>query len=134
MAKPDNKMTCGKIIVTFPADCSYVCVCTPQAGCHWYVSCGDWTTGGKGVMAARDERPSEPHVTVVGNLEVCAKLLEREWKRPLKLPSMARRQPMKKRTLKGTPEQIAQARREGRKICNTSRFGQAPEHRWLIRC
>jgi len=74
MAKPDNKVTCGKITITYPGDCSYVCYCTPESGCHWSVTCGDWTTGGKGLIA---ERPTQPHATVAGKLEACAKSLSK---------------------------------------------------------
>ena len=87
MAKPDNKVTCGKITITYPGDCSYVCYCTPESGCHWSVTCGDWTTGGKGLIA---ERPTQPHATVAGKLEACAKILEQRWKRPVIVPTKLR--------------------------------------------
>jgi hypothetical protein len=106
MAKPDNKVTCGKITITYPGDCSYVCYCTPESGCHWSVTCGDWTTGGKGLIA---ERPTQPHATVAGKLEACAKILEQRWKRPVIVPTKLRRRTILKRTFRGTPEQIARA-------------------------
>jgi hypothetical protein len=106
MAKPDNKATCGKITVTYPGDCSYVCYCTPESGCHWSVTCGTWTTGGKGLVA---ERPGKPHVTVAGKLEACANILQKQWKRPVSVPKNLRRKTIRKRTLRGTPEQIADA-------------------------
>jgi hypothetical protein len=106
MAKPDNKATCGKITITYPGDCSYVCYCTPESGCNWSVTCGDWTTGGKGLAA---ERPRQPHVTVAGKLGACAKILEQRWKRRVIVPTKLRRRTIRKRTFRGTPEQIAQA-------------------------
>jgi hypothetical protein len=106
MAKPDNKATCGKITITYPADCSYVCYCTPQSGCHWAVTCGDWTTGGKGLVA---ERPRQPHLTIAGTLEACAKILQKEWKRPVTVPAKLRNRKIRKRTFKGTPDEIAHA-------------------------
>ena len=106
MAKPDNKVQCGEITITFPADCSYVCYCTPESGCHWSVTCGDWTTGGKGVIG---QRPRHTHATVAGKLEACAKILEQRWKRPVIVPTKLSRRTILKRTFKGTPEQIAQA-------------------------
>ena len=106
MARPDQKATCGKITVTFPGDCSYVCYCTPESGCRWAVTCGDWTTGGKGLTA---ERPRQPHMTVVGTLGVCAKILEQRWNRRVIVPAKLRSRKIRKRTFRGTPEQIAQA-------------------------
>jgi hypothetical protein len=104
--KPDIKNVCGKITVTFPGDCSYVCTCTPNAGCRWRVTCGDWTTGGTGLIAGH---PRQPHTSLVGKLEVCAKLLEQTWKRSVIVPAKLRRRRIPKRTFRGTPEQIAQA-------------------------
>ncbi|HEV8070886.1 MAG TPA: hypothetical protein VGP76_24450 [Planctomycetaceae bacterium] len=102
----DNRATCGKITITYPPECSYVCYCTPQSGCQWAVTCGTWTTGGKGIVA---ERPLKPHVTLAGKLEVCVKILEQRWKRSVIVPTKLRGQTIRKRTLKGTPEQIAHA-------------------------
>src|SRR4026209_168335 len=106
MAKPDNKIKCGEITITYPADCSYVCYCTPESGCHWSVICGDWTTGGQGVIG---QRPRHTHATVAGKLEACAKILEQRWKRPVIVPTKLSRRTILKRTFKGTPERIAQA-------------------------
>jgi hypothetical protein len=104
--KPDIRVICGKIPITFPGDCSYVCYCTPESGCHWAVTCGDWTTGGKGVIA---EPQLQPHATVAGKLAVCAKILEQRWKRPVIVPAKLRHRTIRKRTFRGTPEQIVQA-------------------------
>ena len=106
MAPPDKKAKCGEVPITYPADCSYVCYCTPNGGCNWAVTCGDWTTGGKGHTA---QPPGRPHVTVDGKLEACAKILAKRWKRPVIVPTSLRRRTIRKRTLKGTPAEIAQA-------------------------
>lgn len=103
----DNKVVCGKITITYPANCSYVCYCTPESGCHWSVTCGDWTTGGKGLVV--EQPPPRPHVTIAGNLAACAKILQKEWKRTVVVPAGLRRRRIEKRTFRGTPEQIAQA-------------------------
>jgi hypothetical protein len=102
----DKKQTCGTTPITFPGECTYVCVCTPQGGCHWSVTCGDWTTSGVGLTT---EPPRDPHVTIVGDLEVGAKILQKRWKRRVIVPRDLRGKTMRIRTLTGTPEQIAQA-------------------------
>ena len=106
MAQPDNRATCGKITITYPANCSYVCYCTPQSGCTWAVTCGTWTTGGKGLTSAR---PPRAQATVAGKLDALAKILAKRWNRPVTVPASYRRRTIAKRTLTGTPEQIADA-------------------------
>lgn len=107
MAKPDQKATCGKITVTYPGDCSYVCYCTPESGCHWAVTCGTWTTGGAGLVAA--ERPKRRQATLVGKLEACAKVLEKRWKRRVIVPPKLRGKTIRKTTVRGMPEEMAAA-------------------------
>ena len=102
----DKKAKCGEVPITYPGDCSYVCYCTPNGGCTWAVTCGDWTTGGQGLVA---EPPAKPTVTIDGKLDACAKILAKRWKRPVRVPMSSRRQTIRKRTLRGTPEEIAQA-------------------------
>jgi hypothetical protein len=106
MARPEQRVICGKVPIRYPGDCTYVCYCTPTGGCHWSVTCGDWTTGGKGLTAAR---PREPHATVAGKLDACARILAQSWKRPVIVPTKSRRRTILKRTLRGAPEQIARA-------------------------
>ena len=101
----DNKVTCGKITVTYPSTCSYVCYCTPQSGCTWAVTCGDWTTGGQGLVS---DSPGG-HATIAGDLETCAKLLQKHWNRAVKVPKNLRGRRVRQRTLEGAPEEIAQA-------------------------
>jgi hypothetical protein len=50
-----------------------------------------------------------PSVTVVGPLLLCAKALGETWKRRVIVPAALRTKTIRKRTLKGTPEQIAEA-------------------------
>ena len=102
----DKRQVCGTVPITYPDDCTYICICTPSGGCHWSVTCGDWTTGGKGLTA---EPPRQPSVTIDGKLAVAAKILGKNWKRPVTIPAALRRQTIRKRTFKGTPDQIAQA-------------------------
>ncbi len=107
MAKPDQKAKCGEITITYPGDCSYVCYCTPESGCHWAVTCGTWTTGGKGLISNR--RPKHRRATLSGKLEGVAKILEQRWKRRVIVPAALRRKTIRKRTIKGTPEEMAAA-------------------------
>jgi hypothetical protein len=102
----DNKAKCGQITITYPSNCSYVCYCTPQSGCTWAVTCGDWTTGGKGLTTTP---PRHPSVTVAGKLDGIAKSLQKTWKRPVRVPANLSRRTIRRRTLRGTPQEIAQA-------------------------
>jgi hypothetical protein len=102
----DKRQVCGTVPITYPSDCTYICICTPSGGCHWSVTCGDWTTGGKGLTA---EPPRQASVTIDGKLDVAARILEKTWKRRLIVPAKLRRGKIRTRTFKGTPEEIAQA-------------------------
>jgi hypothetical protein len=102
----DNKAKCGEVPITYPKECSYVCYCTPESGCTWSVTCGDWTTGGKGLTT---QGPSGPSVVLDGKLAVCAKILQKAWKRTVTVPAKLRRKTIRKRLYRGKPEQIAQA-------------------------
>ena len=107
----DQRQVCGTVPITYPSDCTYVCVCNPQFGCNWSVKCGDWTTGGRGLAAENvPGEPHKPHVTIHGDLEVAAELLAKGWKRTVKVPEGLRGKLIKrKRTIEGTPEEIAKA-------------------------
>jgi hypothetical protein len=103
--------TCGKTTVTYDKRCSYSCSCLPGAGCHWTVSCPDGSggsidTSGTGLTA---QPPRYPSVTIVGNLEACARMLAKAWKRPVTVPPGLRGKTIRLRTLKGTPEEVAEA-------------------------
>lgn len=104
----DQKAVCGTVPISYPSDCTYVCYCVPNGGCHWSVTCGDWTTGGSGLTVATDDHPG--HVTVHGKLEVCAAILAKAWKRPVKVPEELRGKVIsRRRDIKGSPEEVAKA-------------------------
>jgi hypothetical protein len=48
-------------------------------------------------------------VTISGELAAVAKCLERQWKRRVIVPPELREKTIRKRTLQGTPEEIAHA-------------------------
>ena len=103
--------TCGKTPVVYDSRCSYSCSCLPNAGCKWTVSCpdgagGTFDTTGTGLTAAPPRRPS---VTVAGDLETCAKMLEKVWKRRVVVPVNLRNKRIRRRTLTGTSEEMAHA-------------------------
>ena len=106
------KQTCGKTTVEFSDKCGYSCNCYPE-GCTWTIACPDgegglFYTHGTG----RVENPHpDPHggVTVAGNLQACAMLLAKRWKRRVTVPPALRAKKLRKRTLRGTPEEIAKA-------------------------
>ena len=102
--------SCGSTTIRYPDECTYVCSCghvSPKGGsyCMWAVKCGDWITGGTGLIK---EPSRHHHVKVDGKLEACAKILERVWRRRVSVPKELRGRRVK-RTLRGTPEHIAQA-------------------------
>lgn len=99
--------TCGKTTVTYDARCTYTCSCLPAAGCTWTVSCpGDLVTTGTGFTTTP---PRTPHVTVAGDLSVCAGMLAKIWRRRVIVPDELRNKRLRTQTLEGTPEDIAQA-------------------------
>ncbi len=102
--------SCGKTTVNYDDVCAYSCSCAPGGGCNWIVSCpdgrGGWIyTSGTGLIA---QPPTHPHVTIAGTLELCAKGLEKLWKRQVIVPKGLRKKTIRRRTLEGTPEHIAQ--------------------------
>jgi hypothetical protein len=102
--------TCGKTSISYDERCSYSCVYSAP-GFRWSVSCPDGkggsnTTSGTGIVR---HPPKIPTATIVGELEVCAKMLSTVWKRPVIVPVNLRGTWVKKRTLRGTPKEITDA-------------------------
>ena len=103
--------TCGKTTIDFDERCSYVCLCQTGAPCQWTVKCpdghgGTLDTSGTGITT---NPPKHPTVTVMGTLETLAQMLEKKWKLPVFVPVSLRDKRVRKRTLTGTPEEIAHA-------------------------
>jgi hypothetical protein len=103
------KNTCGKTTVVYDNRCSWECNCGPSVGCTWTVSCPDGKGGtiettGTGFTTTP---PRHPSVAIAGNLAGCARLLQKRWKRPVIVPPTLRSKTIRRRTLKGTPEEIA---------------------------
>ena len=105
--------TCGKTTISYSENCSYQCSC--GAGnppkCSWAVYCPDGkggytTTSGTG-HGGKPHR--HPVLAVAGNLEALAFSLSRLWKRKVTVPKQLRGKRIRKRTLKGTPEQMAKS-------------------------
>jgi hypothetical protein len=91
--------------------CTYTCACVPNQACVWSVSCPgpggkDITTSGTGHLVPP---ASEPSVVIAGNLVVAAKQLGKVWGRRVVVPAKLRGVRVRRRTLKGTPKEIAQA-------------------------
>jgi hypothetical protein len=104
---------CGKTEIEYDETvCSYACACAPNQPCFWTVTCPgpggkDITTSGTGlVVSPPTDRPS---VVVAGNLAVAAKVLAKVWRRRVVVPSRLRGVRIRRRTLKGTPEEISRA-------------------------
>ena len=101
--------TCGSKTISYPSTCSYSCVCPAgDSPCTWRVTCGEDKYEGTGLIApGQPEKP--PHVTVDGAIRDIANMLATAWQRRVLVPPKIRGQKIRKRTLKGTPEQIAAA-------------------------
>jgi hypothetical protein len=98
---------CGTKTIRYPGECTYSCVCPAgSAPCTWTVSCpGLPPISGTGLTASG--HPKSPHVTLDGNIAECAKMLQEVWQRRVIVPPKLRGRKIRKRTLRGTPEQIA---------------------------
>ena len=104
----DKTAQCGTQKLRYPADCTYVCVCPASGKCVWTVTCpGGGVFTGEGLVAPSNPKP--PHVTLAGSIGAIAKALQKAWKRPVVVPTKLRRRRIRTRTLRGTPEQIADA-------------------------
>ena len=102
----DKKQTCGSKSITYPSNCSYSCDCPAgNSPCTWTVTCGDTVFTGTGLTAHHPR----PQVTLDGNISVLSKALQQAWKRRVTVPANLRNRKIRKRTLKGTPEEIADA-------------------------
>jgi hypothetical protein len=112
----DIRTTCGNTTVTYPEGCVFVCFPpsnqTGLGGYKWGVRCGayDYETWGTGREGDDPEPPKNPSVKIQGTLGVCAKLLEKIWKRSVIVPPKFRKIRVK-RTFRGTPtpEKVAEA-------------------------
>jgi hypothetical protein len=102
--------TCGTKTIRYPGECTYSCVCPAgNSPCTWTVSCPGFPpiTGTGLIASGQPEEP--PHATVDGAIADIANMLEVAWQRRVIVPPKLRGQKIRKRTLKGTPEQIAAA-------------------------
>ncbi len=105
----DKTQKCGITTISYPPECSYTCTCPAGTKpCIWKVKCpGGRTETGTGVAAERPRK--SPHVTVEGNIAECAEMLQDVWQRRVIVPPKLRGRSIRKRTFRGTPEQIAEA-------------------------
>jgi hypothetical protein len=105
----DKVEKCGGRTISYPSTCTYTCHCPAgNSPCTWTVDCDGTIFTGTGLSSA-GHAPKSPHVTLAGSLKVCAKILEKAWNRRITVPARLRRVRIRRRTLKGTPEKIAEA-------------------------
>lgn len=105
----EKVQTCGSKKIRYPSTCSYSCVCPAgNSPCTWTVTCGDTIFTGTGLMALGQPERS-PHATVDGAIADIANTLATAWQRRVIVPPNIRGKKVRKRALKGTPEQIAAA-------------------------
>ena len=111
MAVADKSQTCGSRTIRYPGDCTYSCVCPGGSGpCTWTVTCGGTVFSGTGLTVSTNPgHPKVPHVTLDGDISVLSKTLQEAWKRRVIVPPNLRDQRIRKRTFRGTPEEIADA-------------------------
>src|SRR5262245_29873262 len=109
MARVTQK--CGGATIDYEDTvCTYVCACAPNQPCDWSVTCPgpggtDSTVSGTGHVVPPPL--SDPSLVIAGNLATAAKSLERVWGRRVVVPEELRGKRIRRRTLKGTPEEIA---------------------------
>lgn len=103
----EKVQTCGSKTIRYPSSCSYSCVCPAgNSPCTWRVNCGGTIFTGSGLVApGGSSRP--PHASVEGAIGEIATMLSRAWQRRVTVPPKLRGKKIRKRTLKGTPEEIA---------------------------
>ena len=105
----DKRQVCGSKPITYPENCSYSCVCPAGTGpCTWTVNCQGTIFTGTGLVAEGGS-PHPPHATLEGSIAECAEMLQYVWQRRVIVPPNVRGRRVRKRTLRGTPEQIAVA-------------------------
>jgi hypothetical protein len=105
----DKVEKCGGRTISYPSTCTYTCHCPAgNSPCTWTVDCDGTIFTGTGLSSA-GHAPKSPHVTLAGSLKVCAKILEKAWNRRITVPAKLRRVTIRRRTLRGTPEKIAEA-------------------------
>lgn len=102
----ENVEKCGSVTIRYPSACFYSCICGSW-GCMWEVKCDGTVFTGTGFKPPTP--PKNPHVTLAGDLVACAEALQKAWKRRVIVPKELRGRKIRKRTLKGTPEEIAHA-------------------------
>jgi hypothetical protein len=102
----ENVEKCGSVTIRYPSECFYSCICGSW-GCMWEVKCNGTVFEGTGFTPPKP--PKHPHVTLVGDLVACAEALQKAWKRRVIVPKELRGQKIQKRTIRGTPEEIADA-------------------------
>lgn len=104
--------TCGKMTITFDDGCAYLCTCgAKDTGCDFVTTCPD----GKGgynitiVSSPRTGSPKSPVTTVAGGLEALAFALSSLSKRNVSVPERLVGNVVGKRTIRGTPQEVAEA-------------------------
>ena len=102
----ENVEKCGKTTIRYPSECFYSCICGSW-GCMWEVKCNGTVFTGDGFIPPKP--PKNPHVTLAGDLVACAEALQKAWKRRVIVPKELRGRKIRKRTIKGTPEEIVHA-------------------------
>jgi hypothetical protein len=100
---------CGNSPVEYSDECSYICNCPAGKGCTWKVSCPNGKGGYNTISGTGHTTSPPPHpgMTVAGPLEGLASSLAELWKRPVTVPPSLRGEVIKRRTLEGSPEEIA---------------------------
>jgi hypothetical protein len=102
----ENVEKCGSVTIRYPSECAYTCWCGSY-GCRWQVKCDGTVFNGEGFTPPKP--PKHPHVTLAGDLVACAEALQKAWGRRVIVPKELRGRTIRKRAIRGTPEDIAHA-------------------------
>lgn len=106
--KNETTQSCGTKKITYPSNCTFVCVCPPNGKCVWVVTTPDGTVF-TGTELVAPSKPKRPHVKVVGSLKGIGLALQRVTKRKVVVPSELRDRKLRARTFRGTPADVAEA-------------------------
>jgi hypothetical protein len=110
-----SEAKCGTTTVVYDKRCTWSCTCDPK-GCDWSVTCpgpkkgDDTVTTGTGLIKPEGSRDrSRDWLKVSGDVVACANALEKRWKRRVTVPARMKKQKFRGRTVRGTPEEMADA-------------------------
>lgn len=105
---------CGQATIKYDIRCIYSCVCDYR-GCKWSVECPGGEGGNtktEGTSPPREDDSgddSRDWFAVAGDIRAVADALEERWKHRIKVPESMEGKELRRQTVTGTPEEMADA-------------------------